>query len=155
MPWREVSLMDQRREFILLFQQADVNRRELCRRFGISSKTAYKWLARAAAEGNDWAQDRSRRPRTSPARSTVNLETTVLEIRDAHPVCGARKIRRCLEDRHKSIPAASTVHAILARHDRIPPPSQPPGLNTSGAHRAMRRASSRLSAGTPSSRRAA
>jgi transposase InsO family protein len=125
MPWREVSLMDQRREFILLFQQSDVNRRELCRRFGISSKTAYKWLARAAAEGKDWAQDRSRRPRKSPARSTAKIETAVLEIRDAHPVWGARKIRRCLEDRHKGIPAASTVHAILARHDRIPPPSQP------------------------------
>jgi transposase len=53
MPWREVSLMDQRREFILLFQQADVNRRELCRRFGISSKTAYKWLARAGTDGTD------------------------------------------------------------------------------------------------------
>lgn len=125
MPWREVSLMDQRREFIVLFQQADVNRRELCRRFGVSSKTAYKWLARAGVEGKDWAQDRSRRPRKSPARSKAKLETAVLEIRDAHPVWGARKIRRCLQDRHKSVPAASTVHAILARHDRIPPPSQP------------------------------
>lgn len=47
MPWREVSLMDQRQEFIRLFQQPDVNRRELCRRFRISPKTAYKWLARA------------------------------------------------------------------------------------------------------------
>lgn len=126
MPWREVSLMDQRREFILLFQQAGVNRRELCRRFGISSKTAYKWLARVGVEGKDWAQDRSRRPRKSPAKSTAKIETAVLEIRDTHPVWGARKIRRCLEDRHKSVPAASTVHAILARHDRIPPPSQPP-----------------------------
>jgi len=126
MPWREVSLMDQRREFVRLFQQLDVNRRELCRRFGISPKTAYKWLARAGVESKDWAQDRSRRPRKSPARSTAKLETAVLEIRDAHPVWGARKIRRCLQDEHKRIPAASTVHAILARHDRIPPPSQPP-----------------------------
>src|SRR5882672_6812400 len=126
MPWREVSLMDQRREFILLFQQADVNRRELCRRFGISPKTAYKWLARVGVDGKDWAQDRSRRPRKSPARSKAKLETAVLEVRDAHPVWGARKIRRCLEDQHKSVPAASTVHAILARHDRILPPSQPP-----------------------------
>jgi transposase InsO family protein len=126
MPWREVSLMDQRREFILLFQKTNVNRRELCRRFGISSKTAYKWLARAGVDSEDWAQDRSRRPRKSPARSAAKIETAVLEIRDAHPVWGARKIRRCLEDRHKRVPAASTVHAILVRHDRIPPPSQPP-----------------------------
>jgi transposase InsO family protein len=126
MPWREVLLMDQRREFILLFQKTNVNRRELCRRFGVSSKTAYKWLARAGAGSQDWAQDRSRRPRKSPARSTAKIETAVLEVRDAHPVWGARKIRRCLKNRHKPVPAASTVHAILARHDRIPPPSQPP-----------------------------
>jgi transposase InsO family protein len=125
MPWREVSFMDQRREFVRLFQQPDVNRRELCRRFGVSPKTAYKWLARAAGEGKDWARDRCRRPRVSPSRSIAKIETAVLDIRDAHPVWGARKIRRCLENRHKSVPAASTVHAILARHERIPPPAQP------------------------------
>jgi transposase InsO family protein len=91
MPWREVSFMDQRREFVGLFQQPDVNRRELCRRFGISPKTAYKWLARAGVENKDWAQDRSRRPRISPRRSTAKIETAVLEIREAHPVWGARK----------------------------------------------------------------
>jgi len=127
MPWREVSLMDQRREFIGLFQHPDVNRRELCRRFGISPKVAYKWLARATAAETveDWAQDRPRRPHVSPARSAKAIETAVLEIRDRHPTWGARKIRRRLEDRQKNVPAASTVHAILARYDRVPPPSQP------------------------------
>ncbi|SDN78856.1 Transposase InsO and inactivated derivatives [Afipia sp. GAS231] len=129
MPWREVSFMDQRQEFVGLFQQPDVNRRELCRRFGISPKTAYKWLARAGVENKDWAQDRSRRPRISPRRSTAKIETAVLEIREAHPVWGARKIRRCLEDQHKNVPAASTVHAILARHGRVPSPAQPPQYN--------------------------
>jgi transposase InsO family protein len=125
MPWREVSLMDQRQEFVRLLQQPDVNRRELCRRFGISPKIAYKWLARALAEGKDWAQDRSRRPHLCPARSTEEIETAVLKIRDAHPAWGARKVRRRLEDQYDRVPVASTVHAILSRHDRIPPPSQP------------------------------
>ena len=49
MPWREVSAMDQRREFALLAMQEGVNRRELCRRFGISPQTGYKWLARVEA----------------------------------------------------------------------------------------------------------
>src|ERR1043165_3025491 len=44
MPWRAVSVMKQRREFIELFRQEDVNRQELCRRFGISRTVAYKWL---------------------------------------------------------------------------------------------------------------
>ena len=125
MPWREVSLMDQRKEFIRLFQQPGANRRELCRRFEVSPKTAYKWLARATAGEEEWAGDRSRRPRVSPTRSPRLIETAVLEVRDAHPTWGARKIRRRLEGRQKSVPAASTVHAILARHERVPPPVRP------------------------------
>jgi transposase InsO family protein len=125
MPWREVSLMDQRQELVRLLQQPGVNRRELCRRFGISTKTAYKWLSRAAAGGKDCGLDRSRRPHRSPTRSTAKLEADVLAVRDAHPVWGARKIRHRLKDQHKSLPAASTIHAILVRHDRIPPPTQP------------------------------
>jgi transposase-like protein len=35
MPWQEVSIVDQRREFVRLAMQEGVNRRELCRRFGI------------------------------------------------------------------------------------------------------------------------
>jgi transposase InsO family protein len=125
MPWREVSLMDQRQEFVRLFQQPGVNRRELCRRFGISPKAAYKWLARGSAEDKDWAGDRSRRPHLSPARSTEEIEAAVLRIRDSHPAWGARKIHRRLAAQYASLPATSTIHAILARHDRIPPPSQP------------------------------
>ncbi|QUS40010.1 IS481 family transposase [Tardiphaga alba] len=125
MPWREVSHMDQRMEFVRLFQQPDVNRRELCRRFQISPKTGYKWLARAQTTEARWAQDQSRRPHVSPKRSDLEVEAAVLAIRDAHPAWGARKIRRRLDDRQASLPAASTVHAMLARHDRVPAPNQP------------------------------
>ena len=45
MPWREMSVMDERREFVRLAMQEGVNRRELCRRFGISPDIGYKWLA--------------------------------------------------------------------------------------------------------------
>lgn len=126
MPWRKVSLMDQRKELVLLMQQADVNRRELFRRFGISPRTGYKWLTRATSGENDWALDRSRRPHVSPVQSPQEVETAVLKIRDAHPAWGARKIRRRLQDQWDYVPVASTVHAILSRHDRIPAPTQPP-----------------------------
>lgn len=61
MPWREMSVMDHRREFIGLAMQDGVSRRELCRRFGISPDVGYKWLARWAA-GDQELADRSRRP---------------------------------------------------------------------------------------------
>lgn len=123
MPWREVSVMDQRREFALLAMQEGVNRRELCRRFGISPQTGYKWLARVDA-GDAGLADRSRRPLASPRRSDVAIEAQVLAVRDAHPAWGARKIAHCLQRDGMAPPAVSTVHEILRRNGRI---IQPPG----------------------------
>lgn len=127
MPWREVSIMDQRREFIALAMQEGANRRELCRRFGIHPDTGYKWLARWIAGERDLS-DHSRRPHTAPSRTEAAVEARVLAVRDAHPAWGARKIVRCLEREGHDAPAASTVHAILRRHDRITPPGGTPGM---------------------------
>ena len=121
MPFREVSVMDERREFVRLAAQDGVNRRELCRRFGISPDTGYRWLARWQA-GDDKLADRSRRPLTSPGRSVEATESAVLKVRDAHPAWGARKIVSYLARTGTVVPAASTAHAILCRHGRIGPP---------------------------------
>ncbi len=91
MPWQEVSVVDQRREFVRLAEQEGVNRRKLCRRFGISAQTGYKWRARSAG-GDAASVDRSRAPQHSPRRTAAELEAEVLAVRDAHPAWGARKM---------------------------------------------------------------
>ena len=47
MPWQESTIMGERQEFVGFAQQEGANISALCRRFGISRKTAYKWLGRA------------------------------------------------------------------------------------------------------------
>ena len=126
MPWQEVSIVEQRREFVRLAMQEGVNRRELCRRFGISPDVGYKWLRRWAA-GDHELSDHSRRPHTSRGRSEPAIEAAVLAVRDAHPAWGARKIVRCLERNGQAAPAASTTHTILRRNGRIEPPAGSPG----------------------------
>lgn len=125
MPWKEVSVMEQRREFVALAAQ-DANRRELCRRFGISPQTGYKWLRRFR-DGDGALSDRSRRPYRSPSRSEAAIEAQVLSVREAHPAWGARKIRQCLIRAGYEVPAASTVHAILVRHGRVSAAPGPSG----------------------------
>lgn len=120
MPWEEVSIMDQRREFVRLATQEGANRRELCRRFGIHPETGYKWIDRWTSNGE--LADRSRRPHSSPRQTDCAIEEHVLSIRDAHPAWGARKIVSCLEREGVEAPAASVVHAILRRNGRITPP---------------------------------
>lgn len=122
MPWREVSVVEQRRAFVRLAAQEGANRRELCRRFGIHPDTGYKWLARWQA-GEDLA-DLPRRPHASPQRTDQQIEERILAVRDAHPAWGARKIVRCLERDGIAAPAASTVHQVLRRSGRI---HAPPG----------------------------
>lgn len=122
MPFQELSVMEQREEFVCLAQRAGANLSQLCRRYGISRKTGYKWLARAADAAPDdiWSADRPRRPKTSPSRTPPQIEAAVLAVRDAHPAWGGRKIRHVLEREGLApVPAASTISAILTRHGRI------------------------------------
>lgn len=121
MPWKEVSTMSSRREFVALANAPGANVRELCRRFEISPTTAYKWRSRAT-DAQETYEDRSRRPHRSPNRTDQATEQLVLELRDAHPMWNARKIRRLLQRRvgqGQAVPAASTIGQILKRNGRI------------------------------------
>lgn len=116
MPWLEVSVMELRAEFVMLARQEGANISALCRSYGISRKTGYKWLARSAEVPADLG-DRSRRPRSSPRCTPPALERAVLALRAEHPCWGGRKIARRLTDLgHAAVPAPSTVTAILHRH---------------------------------------
>ena len=125
MPWKKVSTtMDQRQEFVQLAGQDGVNRRELCRHFGIHPSTGYKWIRRW--EAGEALADRSRRPHSSPRRTKPAIEARILAIRDDHPAWGARKLAHCLDRDGVACPAVSVVHEILRRNGRIvPPPGGP------------------------------
>jgi hypothetical protein len=66
MPWKEVRVLEQRMEFITAYQQGHWPLVSLCRAFGISRKTGYKFLERYAAAGVAGLADRSRAPRHHP-----------------------------------------------------------------------------------------
>ena len=120
MPWQPRAMMDIKQEFVALASQAGANRRELCRRFGISPSTGYALLKRHAALGLQALTPLSRRPHHSPGRTDQELEQHVLDVRGEHPSWGARKIARRLRDLGlQGVPSPSTVTAILHRHGCI------------------------------------
>ena len=122
MPWQAGVLMDLRHEFVTLAHTQTLPMRELCRRFGSSPKTGYTWLARASSGDLTALADRSRRPHTSPGRTSPDLEARVLELRDEHACWGGRKLRaRLLALGLADVPSASASTAILRRHDRLDP----------------------------------
>jgi transposase len=123
MPWEEVTRVSLREEFVRLALQPGSNRRELCRRFKVSPRIAYKWIKRYVSEGSSGLQDRSRRPRQTPQRSAVEVEQAVIALRAQSRNCwGGRKIARLLQNQGMlPAPAPSTVNNILRRHGLIDP----------------------------------
>ncbi len=122
MPWNTVSAMSLRKEFVMLALPEGCNRRELCRRFGISPKTGYKWLHRYQSEGPGGLQERSRRPHHSPRHTNQAIEQAVIALRHKHPDWGGRKLRRRLLDLgDNGVPSPSTMTGILRRHGLLNP----------------------------------
>ena len=128
MPWPEVTRVALREEFVKLANVEGVNRRELCRRFGISAKTGYKWLKRYAREGSSGLLERSRRPRRSPTRTAEQIEQIVIQLRvESRHSWGGRKLARVLvRDRGGPKVAPSTVTNILRRAGMIGTQQAPP-----------------------------
>lgn len=66
---------------------------ELCREFGISRKTGYKWKERYSQRGLEGLHDHSRRPSSSPEQLCEDIVCRIVALKQAHPSWGARKLR--------------------------------------------------------------
>ncbi len=121
MPWKEVTKMSSKLEFVRFVLEKRHSFSELCHRFKISRKTGYKLLKRFQEEGEAGLQERSRRPQESPKKTGAELEEKIVSLRKAKPVWGGRKIRALLlEQNETAVPAISTITDILHRHHLIP-----------------------------------
>ena len=118
MPWKETDAVKERYGFVREYMEGGVALAVLCRKYGVSRPTGYRWVARFEREGSISAlYDRSRRPANSPTRTDESIEGRVLELRGRYG-WGARKIHRLLEGEGIDLPAI-TIHRILKRRGMI------------------------------------
>ncbi len=123
MPWKPMSTVDLRKEFVLHAIVSGLSFAELCSRYGVSRKTGYKWLGRYRTAGPKGLEDRSKKPHDQPVHLAPEVEGKIVALRHEYPVWGARKLRKKLLQRGGavSLPAISTVHAVLKRNGLIDP----------------------------------
>ena len=122
MPWSRTSPMDQRTQFIADHLRQVLSITELCDLYGVSRKTAYKWIERYLRQGPAGLQERSRRPHASPNRTDEAIVAALLEARRRHPSWGGKKLLALVHKRHRDwdLPHRSTVCDILSRHGMVP-----------------------------------
>lgn len=121
MPWDETTRTMQRARFVLEFDSCMYTMSELCARYGVSRKTGYKWVCRYAEGESGSLEDRSRRPKSCPHRTSEEKEKALVELRRKHPSWGPRKLLYWLEKRRPEVswPAASTAGEVLRRHGLV------------------------------------
>jgi putative transposase len=136
MGWMETCAMDERMRFVMAVEKRDEAFAMVCRGFGVSRKTGYKWLERYRDEGVEGLRDRSRAPLHHPQAMTEAIAERCLAVRRAHPTWGPVKVRGTLERRfpRTAWPAVSTIGALFDREGltvkrrvrrRSPPSSAP------------------------------
>jgi putative transposase len=112
--------MDERLRFVARLLDGE-KMAALCREFGISRPTGYKFFNRYKDLGLEGLLDRTRRPYRHANRLPFQVERTIVTVRQEHPTWGAVKIREKLIREFPMVPtpAKSTVHAVLDRHGLI------------------------------------
>ena len=114
MPWLEIDVRDQRIQFVLAARRRGANISAVCRAFGISRKTGYKWLRRERVAHSVAALlDQSRRPHQSPHRTGAAVVERVIALR-AEYGWGGEKLAWLLEGEGIRI-TGRTVDRIIQR----------------------------------------
>lgn len=123
MAWRVTKVEEQRKLFIDAYMSREVSVADLCRDFGISRKTAYKWIDRFRAGGEEGLKDRSRAPHKQAGKTGLHLEDRILEVKDKYKAWGPKKILAYLkkEEPEESWPSSTTIGNILDKHGLVIP----------------------------------
>ena len=118
MGWKETRVQDERLRFVQEVLTREDAMAAVCRRFGVSRKTGYKWLDRYAQQGVAGLADQSKAPKRQAQAFPAEIEREILALRARYPTWGEDKLKARLERTNPDInwPAHSTIGALLKRH---------------------------------------
>lgn len=111
----EVSKVESRMLFVKAVESGRWSFSEVCRRFGITRRTGYKWMKRYLSEGPEGLYDRSRRPARIVHATDPLVADRLVELRGKRPYWGVRKLCRLLEMEGLEAPPERTANRILKR----------------------------------------
>lgn len=119
-------MQDERLSLVEQFAAQERTRAEICRGFGVSRKTGYKWFEQFLLYGVAGLADRSRRPHHQPQAVDEATIGAIVDARSHYPSWGERKLYAWLERERpeRSWPCPSTIGAILKRYGLTHPPKR-------------------------------
>lgn len=121
MPWGAKTVEEKREEFVLA-AKGSRNFSALCREYGITRRTGYKWMTRACVgdPGKAWSANVSTAPKHKANKTPAQMENIILQVRKENPAWGGETIRKVLENAgQEHLPCVKTCNNILKRNGCI------------------------------------
>ncbi len=128
MSWSRTDVSEQRIRFVVRAASGKESMAALCREFGISRPTGYRWRRRFEQAGSAAAvAERSRRPEHSPGRTEATKQERVVALRQQHG-WGTKKLAVLLQEEGSPLKVI-TINRILKRCGLVrKKDSHPPAL---------------------------
>lgn len=123
MAWKGPCAVGERLQLVELVRNRGVSVSEAARLFGVSRRTAHKWLRRADALGRERGLEDASRARVTQERFEGPALARLLDLRRLHMTWGPRTLLYWMRRRYPKLdfPAASTLGDILRREGLIVP----------------------------------
>lgn len=121
MPWKVTDAMDQKIELIRYWKNSQMTITDLSSIFGVSRKTAYKWINRYGKEGPIGLIARPRNPLQHPNATNNETVEKIMSAKNQHKRWGPKKILAWLKVKYpeEKFPAASTIGGILEKEGLV------------------------------------
>jgi len=118
MPWNEVTVKEQRENFIRDYRHQYYSVSELAERFGISRNTGYKWIGRWEQGGRSGLQERSKRPRSHDREGLMRFRAVCMV---AQPQSTRPQLPIVAQDRQDQHVGTDRSRRATTRSPTLPP----------------------------------
>lgn len=115
MPWKEFSVVNERMKFVMRLEAGE-KMADLCREFGISRPTGYKFFKRYKEDGPKGLYDFSKKPNKFGNAIDERVLHRIIKLKEKYPSWGAPKIQEKLKQKYdEKPPAISTIHSYFEK----------------------------------------
>ena len=121
MAWRNFKVEEQRLQVVQAYMQGNCSMTAICKHYGISRKTGYKWYERYLEEGEEGLKDLSRAPHLPAYCYTENQMERAIHLKLQHRTWGPKKILTKLQEKypHEKWPSPTRLYEIFKDHDLV------------------------------------
>lgn len=121
MAWERFKVEHQRLQLCMAYLKKEATMTDLCRKYGVSRKTGYKWFEIYKTKGKNGLQDMSRAPHVPHQIYNDDLISLAIDLKLKHRTWGPKKIIAKLQSLYPLLkwPSPTRLYEIFKDHHLV------------------------------------